>query len=236
MISKLKDLLEKDNCYSIGIRKRDDKKGLLCDGNLEPFRVIPISVYSWYADPIVFSKDSKDYLFCEEYDRKMDKGYISVTELTSANPEKPHKVLEIDTHLSYPCVFEIHGTIYMIPETTTRKTVELYRAVEFPDKWEFVREIMNGNEWADTTIFQTKDKTLMLTFEQFEGNGSITKLDVWDAEKIDEGILRHCLCKQNFGFDDCSRAGGKLFKDGRGGVITDHPKFVRRNMDMRLIS
>lgn len=214
MISKIKDLVEKDNCYSIGIRKRDDKKGLLCEGNYAPFHVIPISVNNWYADPTVFSKGGRDYLFCEEYDRKKDKGFISVTELTSINPAKPHKVLETSTHLSYPCVFELNGIVYMIPETTTKKTIEMYRAVEFPDRWEYACELMNGAEWADTTIFQDGENMLMLTFEQFEGDGSITKVNVWDASEIAKGKFKQYSCKQQFVFNDHSRGGGKVFAVG----------------------
>ena len=189
MMSMLKDLMHKDNCYSIGIRERKQDEGLLFEGNVSPFIIMPISAEEWYADPIVFSKNGVDYIFCEVYDRKTDTGSIGYTILDSITPKRPQIVLKTDSHLSYPCVFEKGGYIYMIPETTTQKDIELYRAVDFPEKWELVCILKHGGEYADSTAFINDEHQILLTFEQFEGDGSITKLHVYDASNMENGEL-----------------------------------------------
>ena len=65
-----------ENVYSIGIRERKDK--LLYEGNYNEFKILPITRNEWYADPIVFSYNGIDYLFCEVYDRKNNVGNIGV--------------------------------------------------------------------------------------------------------------------------------------------------------------
>ena len=210
-MNKLYDLFYKDNCYSIGIRKRVDQDGLLLEDNYTPFLVFPTSADKWYADPIILSWEGKDYLFCEIYDRKKDIGYIGVTHLDSVTPNFPEKVLDIGTHLSYPCVFSVGQEVYMIPETTTKKSIELYKAIEFPYKWEYVTQITSGKEYADSTYYSDDTKRLLLTFEQYQEDGSITKVHVYDASKIIEGELFD-YPSMDFEFSNQSRGGGKLFE------------------------
>lgn len=209
-MNKLTDLLTKENCYSIGIRKRDNLNGLLYEGNFSEFHVLPITAHNWYADPIVFSFNEIDYLFCEVFDRKKELGFIGVTILDSLNPKPFKKVLDIGTHLSYPCTFEIDGTVYMIPETTTKKTVELYRAIDFPFKWEYVANLLSGDEYADSTYYADEAIKLLLTFQQDNGNGSITKRKVNNAKDIVMGKLCE-YASEEYSFSDQSRGGGKLF-------------------------
>ncbi len=210
-MDKIKSLLCKDNCYSIGIRKRNNKQGLLFEGNYAQFHIIPTTSNTWYADPIIFTKDNTDYLFCEVFDRKTDLGHIGFTVLDSEKPKKPEVVMSIGTHLSYPCVFELDGVIYMIPETTTKKTVELYKARNFPYEWEFCELLLSKNEYADTTVYVSDSLKILLTFEQYEGNGSKTKVHVYSADQILQGKLKN-YPSQEFDFNYFSRGGGKLFK------------------------
>lgn len=207
----MKDLLSRINtefAYSIGIRKREDR--LLFEGNNAPFTVIPVTSRVWYADPIVFCRDGVDYLFCEAYDRETDLGYVAVTELDSLHPTLPRKVLDVGKHLSYPCVFEQGGQVYMIPETTTQKNIQLFRAKRFPDEWEFITELKNGGEYADSTVYEDAEKMLVLTFEQYPENGSITKVHVYDGSQMLSGKLLS-YPSQPFTFSRTSRGGGKLF-------------------------
>lgn len=201
--------LHKEHCYSIALRPKGEK--LLFEGNRTAFRVLPITRDVWYADPMLFAWNGVEYLFCEAYDRNADYGYIAVTELDSDTPKTPRKVLDIGQHLSYPCVFERNGQIYMIPETTTQKNVQLFRATKFPDEWEFVAELEKDNEFADSTYFQIDNQAFLLLFEQYCGNGSITKLSVCDAKEIDDGILTP-FPSYEFTFSEDSRGAGNVFQ------------------------
>jgi len=206
--NRLQRFLFEECCYSIGIRRRSDK--LLYEGNKAVFKIMPINRHEWYADPLVFHYKMDDWLFCEVFDRDCNKGRIGVAKLDSDNPQKPRIVLDIDSHLSYPCVFQKDGEVYMIPETTTRRNIMLFRSISFPDKWEQVGEILSGGEFADTTVFQDGKHTFLFTFEQYEGNGSITRIHVLDASQGFSSNLTE-IAVGNDDFSDQLRGGGNFF-------------------------
>jgi hypothetical protein len=55
-------------------------------------------------------------------------------------------------HLSYPFLFEENGEIYMIPETKGNRTVELYRATNFPTQWTLETILLSDIYAVDATI------------------------------------------------------------------------------------
>lgn len=50
--------------------------------------------------------------------------------------------LDEDWHLSYPFVFSFQNQIYMMPEGNKKGDLRLYRAVQFPLKWEFEKVLL----------------------------------------------------------------------------------------------
>tara|TARA_R110001592_G_scaffold102541_5_gene289397 strand:+ start:1264 stop:2748 length:1485 start_codon:yes stop_codon:yes gene_type:complete len=111
----------------------------------------PKGVY--YADPFLFKKDNINYLFFEDTD--YNKGMISYCTINKKlEISKPKVILERPYHLSFPCIFQDGEDIYMIPETGTQETLELYKAVEFPNKWEPHRIIYKGAQTSDPIIYK----------------------------------------------------------------------------------
>lgn len=93
----------------------------------------------YYADPFLFERGGRCYLFVEEFPYATGKGILSVSEIGPGGaPDVPRPIIEGPSHLSYPQVFEHGGQVWMIPETSGARTIELYRAVDFPHRW--VRE------------------------------------------------------------------------------------------------
>jgi hypothetical protein len=89
----------------------------------------------FFADPFVIERGGRHYLFFEDYPFETGKGVISCVELGEHAPSAPFVALERPYHLSYPFVFERDGEVYMIPETSENRTIELYRALDFPRHW-----------------------------------------------------------------------------------------------------
>ena len=77
--------------------------------------------------------------------------------------QKPSQILVKDYHLSYPSVFMIDETYFMIPETSSQKTIELYECVKFPFEWKFRMNLMEGIIAVDTTPFYYHDKWWLFT-------------------------------------------------------------------------
>ena len=69
----------------------------------------------------------------EELLYKTNKGHISVIEIDDkGNFNKPIKIIDKKYHLSYPHVFKNEKDYFLIPDTVSNKTIELYKCVEFP--------------------------------------------------------------------------------------------------------
>ena len=108
-----------------------------------------------YADPFLFEHEGGHHLFCEEVPSGLKRGVISHTELrldgTPADPPTP--VLQASYHLSYPFLFAHEGEVFMIPESSAARQVELHRAVAFPHTWERAAILLHDVSAVDATIF-----------------------------------------------------------------------------------
>jgi hypothetical protein len=72
------------------------------------FQELPDDGRRFYADPFPVEKNSRLYLFVEEFEHRRGHGVISAVEFSEIGPVgTPHPVLETGFHLSYPFVFGI---------------------------------------------------------------------------------------------------------------------------------
>jgi hypothetical protein len=116
----------------------------------------------FYADPFLFEKNGKTYLFFEDLRYSEGRALISCSEL---NPDGTHgpivEVLRRPYHLSYPFLFEENGQIYMIPETKGNRTVELYRATNFPTECTLESVLLDNLYAVDATIHHSHGRYWM---------------------------------------------------------------------------
>lgn len=126
-------------------------------------RMVPPKDRFW-ADPFIVYRDNKYFIFLEELEYRHGKGNISVIEMDeNGKYGEPQIVLNKEYHLSYPFIHEEDGELYMIPETSENKTIELYKCTEFPLKWEQIEVIFDDIVAVDTTIFKYNGKYWMFT-------------------------------------------------------------------------
>jgi SAM-dependent methyltransferase len=82
---------------------------------------------SFSADPFLYQKDGQIYLF---FEARTEPASIAVCESQDGLTwSDPRICLAPGVHTSFPHVFEVDGSIYMIPENAVDKKVTLYRAV-----------------------------------------------------------------------------------------------------------
>ncbi|MGH9631447.1 MAG: glucosamine inositolphosphorylceramide transferase family protein [Bryobacteraceae bacterium] len=112
----------------------------------------------FWADPFLHEHQGKTWMFFEDFLYAEDRGVISCLEiLPGGKVSDARRVLERPYHLSFPFVFEHESEIYMIPETGEKKTVELYRAKQFPVEWEFQKTLFEGAIALDTILWKEQD-------------------------------------------------------------------------------
>lgn len=108
-----------------------------------------------WADPFPFSRDGRDYVFFETIPMDTGRGAIACAPVDEAgNLGAPRTVLEREFHLSYPYLFEWEGEVYMMPESNAGRTLDIYRAVEFPGVWRLEKNIMSGVRVTDATMYE----------------------------------------------------------------------------------
>ena len=142
---------------------------------LSKSQTIPNPPNRFLADPFLIKKNNKHYCFVEDYDYKIKKGCISVYEITKSYCKNVGIALKEDFHLSYPFLFEDGKELYMCPETHQAKDIRLYRCIEFPLKWEFVKTLIPDVSAVDTNIFYKDKKWWLMTnlsYGSIEDHGS----------------------------------------------------------------
>lgn len=108
----------------------------------------------WAADPFLYEKDGEVFAFFEYTDTKKCKSVLACKRLIPKSNEAPVIIYEFEFHTSYPCIFEYNNELYIVPETSQNKTVEILKCKKWPYKWEKDEKPLIGNICAvDTTRF-----------------------------------------------------------------------------------
>jgi hypothetical protein len=145
---RLKLLDQIDERWVIGYRRRDSVRNA-------PYSVITPPRNRFYADPFLAEHDGRTYVFFEACSTRGRDGVIECLEIRSdGSVSAPLRVLECDYHLSYPSVFRWNGAWYMVPESGDNRTVDIYRALEFPHRWRRESTLLVDVDARDATLFE----------------------------------------------------------------------------------
>jgi hypothetical protein len=177
-------------------------------------KILPPKDRFW-ADPFLIENNNKYYLFIEELIYKNKLGHLSVMEIDEhGNYSKPEKILVKDYHLSYPFIFKDNGMFFMIPETSGNNDIQIYRATEFPLKWELERVIMKNVVAVDTTIYKKDDTYWMFTnIRKHNGQSKHVELNLFSSkELVSDNWIPHPLNPVKTDIKS-ARPAGALFKD-----------------------
>lgn len=167
----------------------------------------------FWADPFLLEHQGRNYIFIEEFIYESRKGTIAVLEQgKDGDFIRTTTVLEESYHLSYPNVFYIDNSLYMIPETGSQKNIQLYSCIEFPRKWEKVRDILKGVQASDTTVFYYENLWWIFTSVNLNRMSQDEQLYLYCTDSILSGQLTlHPGNPIAFG-SECSRMAGNIFK------------------------
>lgn len=147
-------------CYAphwhVGWRFVDDE-GVWQRGDLSGpgWNVVADPKVCFYADPFPITWHGRTFVFVEELDHRIGKGFISAVEFGAQGPVGlARPVLEEAWHLSYPFLLEHAGDLWMIPESMGNRDVAIYKCIEFPNRWERSATLLTDIELSDATIVQ----------------------------------------------------------------------------------
>lgn len=150
-------IINKLKAESWNIAYRTLEEGTILKNRKDKFCVIKNPIRYWAADPFVFEKDEKTYLFAELFDYCTNKGVIGCTELTKSGILGWKVIIDEQWHLSYPFVFENNGELYLMPEMNDGRSLWIYKAENFPYLWKKEKVVLDNVRLVDTTLFLLED-------------------------------------------------------------------------------
>lgn len=112
----------------------------------------PAGPLRYLADPFGLWRGGRLHVFAELYDYRTRVGTIEAL-VFDAQLRLLERGCALATpwHLSYPYVFEAQGETWMLPEAHRSGGLTLYRAVEFPFRWEPAQRIVLDQVPLDAT-------------------------------------------------------------------------------------
>jgi len=160
-------------------------------------------------------------MFLEVFNRETNHGDIAYAESVDGRKWNYRQiVLNEKFHLSYPYVFEWDNTYYLIPESNEDLSVRLYKAINFPEKWEYVNNLLSGYRFVDPSIFRYGEKWWM-----FVSTLENEALNLYFSDDLSFGWQPHPMNPVVKLDKHLSRPGGR--------VIIDEGKLYRLTQDSK---
>jgi hypothetical protein len=167
----------------------------------------------FHADPFLIEDRGRTTMFFEDYIYRESKGAIVCCEISPQGQlGETRTVLIQPYHLSYPFVFKHDGSFYLIPESSSNHTVELYRAIDFPYHWSLHKVLFRGKA-VDTTVFIDGETFWFFTTLQAPiGDGMC--LCLFYSDRVDGDWQWHPANPISMDVRD-ARCGGRVFRHDR---------------------
>jgi hypothetical protein len=143
----------------------------------------------FWADPAFVVESGKRYVFFEEFMVREEKGHISVSVLgDDGRLDSPRVVLMRPYHLSYPFVFKYQGSYFMVPESSRNSTIDLYKALAFPDEWVLESTLIDNIRAWDSTLLRYRGKWwLFCTVADLQGTSGYDSLYLFSSRELRGG-------------------------------------------------
>lgn len=182
--------------------------------DLAAYAPLPVDPATFYADPFVFERNGRTFLFAEAYPYAAGKGHLVCAEVDDEGQVGPFRpILDRPWHLSYPYVFEHGGEIYLAPEGSTHGGVEIHRATAFPWEWTLGHHLLPDWPLVDATLFEHEGRLWLLAGAATPGGSDWDELYAWHAPALAGPWTPHTL---NPIKSDCrsARPGGRPLRLG----------------------
>lgn len=168
------------------------------------------------ADPFVATDGRDTWLFYERESPTGGPGEIWAARLDveAARISDAEVALKGPHHLSFPNVFRWEGHWYLLPEQSESGSTSLYRASEFPRRWEEHVTLLAGFPGADPVLFR-HDGLWWLLATRDGGPCMDNNLHLFWAERLEGPYHAHAANPVRTGLFGSRMAGPIHRQDGR---------------------
>jgi len=194
--------------YSIGIYTGDSPFKFTSSENMKnPVLTaddVKDSPAHYISDPFMLKEKDTWYMFFEVMHAQKHQGDIGLaTSRDGLSWDYKQIVLDEPSHLSYPYVFKWKHDYYMIPETAKAFELRLYKAVNFPAEWSFVKTLLKGI-YKDPSIFYYENRWWLFAEEK------LGYLHLYYAEDLLGPWIEHPQSPIIKGDRNIARPGGRV--------------------------
>ncbi len=182
---------------------------------------IPNPSCAYYADPFLLLEAHTTWLFVERFSYRSCSGDLCAIALDDKlHAAEPVAILERSGHTSFPFVFHFGGRHYMVPETSSARTVEIYESVIFPTQWRPISLALTDIDAADSVIFENDGRWWLLTSvrNDTEGKGRFLAIffsDDFRSGKWEPHPVNASRLYQERPYSSGRNAGGVIKRNGR---------------------
>lgn len=178
-----------DNAWSLLLREGGEKLDP-AKPDFARFSVLEAGDGRYWADPCAVDQGEHRLLFVEEYDTHRAIGVLACLELLADGGARRLGIaIDEPFHLSYPQVFRWQGAWYMTVESAAARRVSLYRATDFPMRWERVGDLITGHNCVDGTLHHHRGHWYLFANVAEGGASSCDELFLFVADAL-EGPYR----------------------------------------------
>jgi hypothetical protein len=187
---------------------------IVAAGRPEAVRWLPPPAPLRYRADTCALEERPDAILFEEYSYAEAKGWIAALDLArKADAPRSLDAFGRATHRSYPFLFTAgDGAIFCVPESAEDRRVDLYRASRFPDKWHYVRTLVEDFPALDSTVFFHGGRWWLLCTSGEAGGAH--KLHAWHAEALLDPWHPHRLNPLKCDVTSSRPAGRPFYMDG----------------------
>ena len=181
-MSGLIDRIFTEHLYGIGVKTGDVFQINVLDRNL------------WWADPVPWHEGDRDYVFCEVMDRGRETGWIGLSEVDrNGRMTRPVPVIREPFHMSFPELFFVDGTLYMIPETSAAGEIRVYKKGATIRDWSLYCSFP-GYRVVDLSVAKTETSAsghtvcTLIGSSETEPHSLLTKLRLFELDLQDKSL------------------------------------------------
>lgn len=124
----------------------------------------------YLADPFLVRHQDRRALLVERFDYRSNKGELCAVALDEKlRPGPLLPILPGRGHASFPFTFHHEGRLYLVPETSAERSVEIHACAEFPVAWRLARIVLEDIDAVDSVIFPRDGLWWLVTAVRDEG-------------------------------------------------------------------
>lgn len=201
-----------DTTYNIGIVEHSDR--ILEADTMPRIKWLKHNFKDrWFADPFIIAEDNKCFKILVEsyfYKERVGKIGLIVADKQTFSLLRYKTVLDLPTHLSFPCWYSLQGRIFVYPENSRSGCNTLYVYDDNNETLDFVC-VQCNRPLTDAVIVSDDRKTMLSTYSE-DCNGNICRILSKMGDKYEETATITVS-------DNSARGAGLTFVTGDGRVI-----------------